>query len=268
MALSSLSGKIGTTFQATAQNNSGNPLVSPISVSATLLKNSSVSTNNTNIQAEGADQSFSFRTAITAGSSATIDLSALTNLLSQAAVTLARLKGGWQVRLLSALDDPTITPAPTASSTITVSNVGLESPANLNFGTGGSGLTVTLTATGAVTAVAIGVPGTGYPPSSVFLASPVQVGGSGCAFAVVTNGSGVPSSVVFVAGAGGSGYTGATVPTIVVGQFTLTTGNAEANIDVTATGITVTATKRNIKIYNNDATHAVTVEFDAFGGST
>lgn len=268
MALTSLTGKFVTTFQATPQNTNGNPLANPITTQATLIKNSPCGTQYGNTTAGGGDQVFSFQQAISAGSSATIDLIAMTNLLSQTSQAIARLKGGWQIRLLSATDDPSLSPAPNASSTVTVSNVGLDSPGNLNFGTGGSGLTVALTGSGAVTAVAIGAAGTGYPKSSVLLCSPVQAGGSGCAFGVITNSSGVPTSVVFITGAGGSGYSAATVPTIVVGQFTLTTGNAECNIDVTATGITVTSTKKNIKIYNNDASNAVTVEFSAFGGST
>ena len=269
MALSSLTGKFNTTFQATPQNTSANPLVGAISTQATILKNSSVSTSLGNAVAGGADEAFSFRTAIAAGASATVDMSAMTNLLAQASVTLARLKGGWQVRLLSAADDSTISPSPNASSIVTVSNVGLDSPGDLNFGSGGSGLTVALTvAAGAVTAVAIGAAGTAYPKSTVLLASPVQAGGSGCAFGVITDASGVPSSVVFIAGAGGASYSAATVPTIIVGQFKLTTGNAMCGVDVTAAGITVASTKKNFKYYNNDASNAVTLEFSAFGGST
>lgn len=269
MALSSLSGKMSTTFQATPQNNSANPLVSAIGTQATILKNSTATTNAGNTTATGADEAFSFQIAIGAGASATLSLAAMTNMLAQASVTLARLKSGWQVRLLSAEDDSTISPAPNASSTVTVTNIGPEVPGNLNFGNGGSGLTVALTVpAGAVTAVAIGAAGTLYPKSSAFLASPVQAGGSGCVFGVITNASGVPTSVVFITGAGGAGYSAATVPTIVVGQFNLTTGCAMCNIDVTATGITVTSTKKNITFHNNDASNAVTLEFDAFGGSS
>lgn len=77
----------------------------------------------------------------------------------------------------------------------------------------GSGGTVALTqVAGAVTAVAIGTAGTGYPISTTFMAAPVQSGGAGCRFAVTTNGSGVPTAVTFIAGAGGTGYTSATVP--------------------------------------------------------
>lgn len=269
MAFSSLTGKFATTFQATPQNNSANPLVNPISTQATLLKNSNVNTNLANNVAGGADEAFSFQIAISAGSSSTVDLTAMTNLLAQATTAIVRMKGGWQMRLLSGTDDSTITPTPNAASTVTVTNIGPATPGNLNFANGGSGLTVALTVGSTiVTAVAIGAAGTVYPKSSVFLASPVQAGGSGCAFGVITNSSGVPTSVVFIAGAGGTGYTAATVPTVVVGQFTLTTGNAECGIDVTAAGITVSSTVKNIKILNNDPSNAVTCEFSCFGGTT
>lgn len=92
-------------------------------------------------------------------------------------------------------------------------NALMGGPPTPRVGSSGSGGTVTLTVGSTiVTATAVGAGGTGYPASSLFLASPVQAGGSGCVFVCVTNSSGVITAMLFLTGHGGTGYTAATVP--------------------------------------------------------
>lgn len=265
MALSSLSGKIQTIFQWTAQKNLTGGPYNPVTNQGTIPKQQAYGTNVANAAAGGADEVFSFQQAITAGSSATIDLTAMTNLVLEASVSIVRIKG-WQIRLLSAADDSTISPAPNASSTVTVTN-NVTVPHPLGFRTGGSGLTLAITQSGGtINGVSIGAAGTLYPKSASFCVVPQQASGSGGVISVTTDSSGVPTSVAVVAG--GTGYSNATVGSVVQGFFTLTTGNAQAYIDVTAAGQTVSSTQKNIKLLNNDPSNAVTVEIDVFGATT
>jgi hypothetical protein len=266
--IGTLSGSVKTTFQYQGENQQTGAVYSPLTSSTTIPKSLSLSNTVANNVANGADECFSFQQGIAAAGSATLDLTAMTNIMQQTSVSIARLKA-YQMRLLSATDDATITPAPTSTSTVTVTNIGPATPAPLGFTSRGSGLTVTLTASGAVTAVAIGAAGSGYPPSTKFFASPQQVGGSGCVFMVTTNSSGVPTAVTFITGAGGAGYTGATVPTVEVGQFSLYTGGMKLYADPSPAGFAlVSSTAKNLLIYNNDGTHAVTLELDFWGGTT
>lgn len=266
--LSSLAVTVSSGFNWQAGLNMTGSAYNPVSNPGNITKSYSIGTAAANGAVGGADEVFSFQQGITAGSSATLDLTAMTNLVLQASVAIVRVKS-FQIRLLSATDDPTITPAPTSTSVGVVTNIGPATPAVMDFSNGGSGLTLTLTVGATiVTAVAIGAAGAGYPPSTCFLVSPTQTGGSGCVVAVVTNGSGVPTSVVFITGAGGTGYTAATVPSVVVGQFPLTTGNAHMSIDVTAAGFAVDATHKNLKFYNLDAAKAITFEVDVVAGTT
>jgi hypothetical protein len=237
--------------------------------SVTIAKTFNFGTAAANNVSGGGDEVFSFQQPITAGSSATVDLTAMTDMALRANAAIVRVKG-FQFRLLSATDDPTLSPAPTASSTVTVTNIGVAVPAALYFGNNGSGLTVTLTVGGggAVTGVAIGAAGSGYPKSTAFIVVPQQAGGSGCIIGVVTNASGVPTSVVFITGAGGTGYAGATVPTTPAGQFPLGTGDADMHLDLSAGGVAVSATAKNLSFLNMDAVHAVTLEIDVMGASS
>jgi hypothetical protein len=266
--IGSLTASLSTEIKWTAQNTLTGAVYNPITNAGDIRKTYNFGTAAANGVTGGGDEIFSFQQSIAAGASATLDLTAMTNILQQSTVSIARIKG-YQIRLLSATDDATITPAPTATSTLTVTNIGPAVPTPLDFQNGGSGLTVALTGTGAVTAVAIGSAGTGYPPSSAFLATPQQAGGSGCVFAVVTNASGVPTSVVFIAGAGGAGYTAATVPAIVAGQYKVVTGGAHMYFDPQAAGFClVSATSKNLLLTNNDQTKAVTVELDFCAATT
>ncbi len=260
---------ISTELKWTVQNNLTGSAYSPVQNPGTLRKSYNFGTAAGNGVTGGGDQLFSFQQGIAAGASATVDLNALTNLLQQAAVAIVRIKG-YQLRLLSTSDDSTLTPAPTATSTVTVTNNGPTLPNPLDFAAGGTGLTLALTqAAGVVTSVAIGVAGTGYLKSATFTVAPVQSGGSGAVISVTTNASGVPTTVLLVAGAGGTGYSTATVPTVVLGQYTVLTGGAHLYFDPAALGFAlVSSTQRNIKIQNNDGTNAVTFELSILGAST
>ncbi len=266
---SSLTASIGSKFSWLAQQNLTGSNYNPTTNQGAILKNLAIGTAAANNASGGGDEAFSFQQGITSGGSATLDFLAMTDLLQRANSAIARIKG-YQFRLLSATDDPTISPAPTATSTGTVTNIGVAVPSPLDFQNAGSGLTLALTVGGgAVTAVAIGAAGTGYPPSSAFLVTPIQAGGSGCVVAVITNGSGVPTSVVFITGAGGAGYSAATVPSTCVGQYTIYTGGFHVYADPSAAGfVLVDATHKAVKLINNDAGHAVTFEIDVLGGST
>lgn len=267
--LSSLSATISTGFNWTAQNNLTGGVYNPITNTGNISKSYKVATTSANNVSGGGDEVFSFQQAIVAGSSATVDLDAMTNLLNQTSVAIVRIKGA-QIRLLSAADDSTITPAPNAASTITVTNIGPAVPSPFTFGNGGSGGTVTLTVSnGAVTGVAVGSGGSGYPVSGSFLSSPQQTGGSGCVFLSTANSGGVISSVTFISGQGGAGYSGATVPLIPVGQKNILTGGASMYFDVGAAGFcAVSSTSRNLKIINMDQTNAVTAEIDILGATS
>lgn len=266
--ISSVTASVSTEYKWTAQLSLTGSSYNPITNVGDIKKTYNLGTSLGNTVSGGADEVFSFQQSIVAGGSATVDLTAMTNLIQQTAVSIARIKA-YQIRLLSATDDTTISPAPTSTSTITVTNNGPAVPSPLDFVSGGSGLTVALTGSGAVTAVAIGAAGSGYPKSTTFLASPQQAGGSGCVFAVTTDASGVPTSVTFITGAGGAGYTAATVPAVGVGMYTVATGGAHMYFDPIGAGFcAVSATAKNFKIVNNDTTHAVTFELDVIAATS
>jgi hypothetical protein len=195
----------------------------------------------------------------------------MTNILQQAGVNIARIKTV-VFKLLSVVDDSTVA-ANSAGGYIT--NVGVAVPAAL-FPNGGSGLTLTLTTgAGAITGVAIGAAGTGYPPSTAFTVVPQQAGGSGGLVYVTTNGSGVPTTVGVVTGAGGSGYSNATVPSTPAGGVYIAGGSASlqggcyAYFDATAAGFcAVSATAKNVKFYNLDGANAATFEVDFFAATS
>lgn len=265
--LSSVVGTISTEFKWVAQQNLTGGVYSPIQNSGDIRKNYDCGTAAANSASGGCDQVFSFQQSIAAGSSATIDLNAMTNLLNQTNIALARIKG-YQIRLLSATDDPTITPAPNANTTVTITNDGVTLPSPLDFQQGGSGLTLTITNTaGAITNVAIGAAGSGYLKSAAFLAIPVQSGGSGGMIGVITNSTGVPTNVSILAA--GTGYADGTVPSVLRGQYKIATGGAHMYFDPVATGFClVSSTQKNFKAQNNDANNAATIEVDVYAAST
>jgi hypothetical protein len=266
--IGSLTGSVATTFTVnSASNTQTGSAYNPLGTSVTLNKKYSLGTANANSASGGADQVFSFQQGIVAGGSVTVDLYAMTNLLQQASIAIARIKA-YQFRLLSATDDPTINPAPVNTSTGTVTNFGVATPCQLDFGTGGSGLTVNLTVSGgAIQSASVQTAGSLYPPSATLLASVNQAGGSGAALYIQTNASGVPTTVGVITG--GNGYSNALVSVTVLGQYTLTTGGAHMYFDTSAAGFSpVSSTSRNVKIYNNDPVNPITLEVDVYAGST
>jgi hypothetical protein len=265
--LSALSGSMATGFSWNAQVALTGVNYTPSTNTGSINKRQAYGTTvGTNAQSGGCDEVFSFQQGITAGSSATLDLNGMTDLLQRVS-PIVRIKGH-QFRLLSATDDSTISPAPTSTSTAMVTNNGPTLPCQLDFTPGGSGLTLALTQTaGVITGVSIGAAGTGYPPSTVFVVAPVQSSGAGGIIAVTTNGSGVPTAVAIVFG--GTGYTDATVPSVGIGYYTIYTGGAHAYFDPAAAGFsTVSATQKNVKLINLDGAHAVTFEVDVYGASS
>lgn len=236
---------------------------------ATIAAGYGVGTGAANAQVGGGDLFFSFQQAITAGSSVTVNLASMTDIMQRASIVPVRLKQ-MRVRLLSAANDSTISPAPTATSTLTVTNIGVTSPSPFTFNNTGVGGTVTLTtSTGAVTGVAVGAGGTLYPASSFFLATPQQAGGSGNVFLCTVSAGGVITATTFISGTGGSGYTNATVPLIPAGQQLLTTGASQMYGDNSAAGwLLPVAASKNVSLVNGDQNNAITVELSFAGGSS
>lgn len=269
--ISTISGSnISTGFQWNCSNNLTGAAYNPINNNGSIRKSYTLGTAAANSATGGADECITFQQAIAAGGSATVNLNNLTNILQQTGIALARIKA-YQLRLLAAADDSTIT-TPVATS-ITVTNAGIATPSPLDFQTAGSGLTVTLSTGGggAVTGVSIGAGGTGYPASSYFQVTPNQAGGSGCILDIGTNGSGVCNSASIASGglAAGSGYANGTVSATVNGYKTIWSGGTGVYFDVQAAGfLLVSSTSKNILILNNDASHVATFELDLFGGTT
>lgn len=272
--LSSLSSTISTSFQWVAENNLTGAVYNPITNTGSISKSYSVATTSGNTVSGGGDEVFSFQQSIAAGATADIDLKAMTNLLSQTSISLARIKGV-QLRLLSATDDSTISPAPTATSTMTVTNNGPANPTPWTFQNGGSGATVDLTVVAnAVTAVASNQGGTGYPNSLGFLATP-QVSNTvaaGCVFFATANSGGVITSCTFISNQGGTSYGASNLPNtplVPVGQQNIYTGGAGMYFDVSAAGFLLVSTdSRNLRIINMDQTHAITAEIDVIGATS
>lgn len=266
MGISNVQASAQTTFAWQLQNEQTG-VYSPIQTSTTLRKTQGFTTDETNTTSGGGDEVFSFQQSISAGSSATVDLTTMTNQLGQASVAIVRAKS-IQVRLLSATDDPSISPAPNANSTVTVTNISVATPSSFDMTNAGSGLTVDLTVVaGAINVPTINTAGSGYPKSSFFMVTPCQNTASGGGLVVATNAAGIPTSVQAITNAAGSSYSNASnVPTTVLGQYTILTGGAHAYFDPKATGfLTISALTKNIKILNNDATNAVTAEITVFG---
>lgn len=259
---------ISTEVKWTVQKNQTGSVYSPIQTASDIRKNYNFGTAAANSATGGGDEVFSFQQAIIAGASATIDLTAMTNQLGQAAVSIARIKG-YQIRLLSAEDDPAITPAPTATSTLTVTNIGPATPSPLDFGNGGTGLSADITvAAGVINTASVNNAGTGYPASTFFPVLPVQAGGSGGMLSAGTNNVGSVNAVAIITG--GTGYANATnLPTVVAGSYNVYTGGTHCYFDPKALGfLLVNATHKNITLLNMDATKAITAEVTVLGATT
>jgi hypothetical protein len=269
MGISSITGtSMATVTKWTCSNTQVGS--NPIGTSYTINKVQQFGTSNPNNASGGGDEVFSFQLGISAASSATVDLNAMTNQLAQSAVSIARIKC-WQIQTLSASDDATLSPAPNANSTATITNIGPANPSSLDFGSNGSGLTLDLTVVaGAINVPSINTAGSGYLKSSAFLVSPAQNSASGGAIAVVTNSAGIPTSVQLVTNSAGSGYTNsANVPAVELGKYNVLTGGCHTYFDPKAAGFCViSAVSKNVKIQNNDSVNAVTLQITAFGATT
>lgn len=268
MALSSLVAKIQSVFGWNAQQDLTGGLYNPVTNVGTLNKSYSYGTSASNNTTTGGDEVFSFQQAIAAGATATIDMTAMTTVLAQANIAIVRVKS-CQFRLLSATDDPTISPAPNSTSKMLLTNANTTAPAQLYFGNGGSGLTLNLTNSGgAINVAAINVAGSGYQPSATFLVGPTSSAGTGAAISATTNAAGIPTAVSILSG--GSGYSNATnIGSVVLCHMLLGTGDANARIDVSANGTALNSTlSKNIKLMNLDTVNGVTAECDFFGATT
>jgi hypothetical protein len=267
--MSSLTGSISAGFQWNAGNNLVGAVYNQITNGGNILKRLNLTTANANNTAGGADEVFSFQQGISAGSSATINLRAMTNLLGQANTAIARFKG-YMNRLLSATDDATISPAPNSTSTCLITNNGnIAVPNALDFGQSGSGLSVTIVvfANNAINTVSISTNGSGYAPLSTSLIFALnQIGGSGGTISGNINAAGNISAITLLQA--GAGYTNATLNTTLVGQYPLSTGDAHVHLDASNLGIPVNTASQNYQIINQDAAHAITAEVSFFGGTT
>jgi len=267
--LNFMSALVSTGFQWTAQNQPGaGAAYQPISNSGNILKKYSAGTASTNNVSGGADEVFSFQQGINAGGSATINLRAMTNLLGISAVAIARFKS-YQIRLLSAADDATISPAPNAASTCYITNMtNIATPAPLDFAMGTllNTIIVVNASTNAINSASISTAGSGYLPSATFVVAPLQAAGNGGVISVTTNSNGIPTSLSVLAG--GANYINGTYNTVVLGCYLLDTGDAHVSVNISNTGVPLSATSCNIEVVNNDASHAITPEFDFIGATT
>src|ERR1019366_1429483 len=116
--ISTLNGSFKTTFQVQGTNAQAGAVYTGLTTNVTIPKSLTISNTIANAVIGGADEAFSFQQGIVAGGTATLSLIAMTNIMQQAAVVIARLKV-MQVRVLSSGDDSTITPTPIATSTVT-----------------------------------------------------------------------------------------------------------------------------------------------------
>ena len=265
--MSTVQATISTEFKWSVGNSLTGSAYNQVQNVGDIRKNYAFGTAAGNAASGGGDEVFSFQQTIAGGGSATINLQAMTNLLQQASVSIARVKG-YQIRLLSTTDDSTIT-APAASS-ITVTNIGPGTPSALDFNNGGINGSVTITntfATGAIASLAVSNAGSGYPPNSYFMAVPQTTLGSNAAFLCNTNATGVISGVsTFQAG---TLYANGAAPLVPAGQYTVNGGGAHMYFDVLAAGfLAVAATSINIKIYNNDPANTATVEISVLAATT
>lgn len=120
MALDSLTSTLKIQLNWTAEDNLTGDDYSPVQNTGTINHQSSVGTSAANAAAGGGNELISFIQTVASSSSATIDLTSLTNILQATGISLARVKG-IVIRLLSTTDDET---NGTAATYITVGNNG------------------------------------------------------------------------------------------------------------------------------------------------
>ncbi len=258
----SATASIGLVWQ-TAENLTGSDY-QPLTQDNNIPVSQAYSEATANTELGGADELVSYQFNISAGASATIDLQALTDILQRSA-TLVRVKA-LTFRLLNPTDDPD---NGTLASSIFVGNTGaaITNGAELDNG-GGTGLTIDVTAVaGAITVATIGTAGSGYPKSSIFLVSVIQSTATQGLIAITTNSSGVPTAAAIVNA--GASYTTATgLATFVVTFFNVKTGGVHQVFDRSATGYTVSSTKKNVRIQNMDPSLIACVQVTFIGGQS
>jgi hypothetical protein len=259
---------LSANFRWLIEQNLTGSAYNPTTNQSTVAKQFNLASTNLNNTAGGADECFSFQQPIVAGASATVNMNNSQNLLQQASIALARVKG-FMFRQLSTTDDPTINSAINTASKVCVTNNGPTTPVQLNFGSGGSGLTLNITnaAAGAINTVSINTAGSGYLQNTTFLVTVNQANGAKAAISINTNAAGVPTAAV-IANGGTSYIAGSGLPTTELGAFWLQTGNAQMLIDATAAGQTISNTYCNILVQNQDAANSVAPEIDFVGATT
>jgi hypothetical protein len=107
MALDSLTATLTAQLGWTAQKNVVGSDYSANVNASTIKKSLAVGTSAANAAVGGADELYSAVTSLTASASASIDLTAIADILNQAGISLARVKG-ILIRVLSATDDNVI----------------------------------------------------------------------------------------------------------------------------------------------------------------
>lgn len=119
MALSTLTSTFGPSVSWTASKTiTGSDYAALANTSSILKPSMAVGTAAANNAANGGDELTSSITSVSASSSASIDLTSLTDILQSSGVSLARVKA-ILIRLLSTTDDPT---NGTAASSVTIDN--------------------------------------------------------------------------------------------------------------------------------------------------
>jgi hypothetical protein len=265
MAITSLDVTVAGTQQWNASNTITG-LSSPTVNSGRNSKQQNYVNTTANNALGGADQYFNFLLTISAGASATLDLTAMTNVLQQTSVSIARIKA-YQFQLLDVADDAT---NGTACSSVTFGALGtaVTNGNTLNLGSG-SGLTVNVTsvATSTIDGVSVVAGGTGYPKSATFAVVVVQGAATGGILAATTNSSGVVTGVAIING--GTGYSIATpLNTFVLANSRIFTGGCVSYFDQTTGGFTVSSSAKNVVFQNNDAVVAAALLIQITAGSS
>lgn len=263
--MSTVTSSIGATFSWQTGNNLTGSAYQQVQNAGTIQKTVTMGTSSANSAAGGGDEVFSFQQTISAGSSVTVDLTAMTNLLQQASVSIARVKG-MMIRNLSTTDDSTINSP--GSRKIFVFNYGAANPSPLWFQSGGTGLSLNLAvnAGNVINAVSLNTNaaiggGSGYPINTNFMVTPAHNTGSGALIMATTNATGVVTSVTLLTG--GSSYTICSVTGVPAGSCLINGGGFQACSDVVAAGfLLVSSSQKNFSVANVDQTNVATMELD------
>lgn len=256
-------------FQFTVGNNQTGSAYGQIGTGANIQTQYAFGTANANNASGGGDEIFSFQIAVNNGAQATINTVNMTNQLAQSGVNIARIKG-YQIRLLSATNDTTITVPAATNGLVTNEYVGAPCPLDLGFVGGGLAVNTTVNSvTGAVTAVAVMTAGN-FPANYAFLFGLAQntAGAQGFVASALVNAAGNVSSVNLIAG--GANYANTSnVPTTPLGSRPLNQGGAHLYFDQSAAGfVQVSNIACNLRLINLDPNNTATFEFSALAATT